>query len=541
MVANAFVHCASVDAATDSSCEKVEISLGFLSNHEIQRTEANVARGHRQFLLCVIAAVVVAGNAGVWWWFANHREQHVAPQQTHVEQDASPAEPSFADFADDAELRRKIASLGPDVQFFDHEPVPLQEAQAAIAEKPPSSLAPSPSIPGELRFPTDAAPIGSRGSLTEDDLRSLIKEKMPRATASEQQVWVEELHGLPLAMVHEILALRSDVKGRSTSDAPPPIKTDTWQPPRMGTSLAAQTQPTLAALQQAQRIVLHNIENANTTGYRSRRIVWRDVEAETREAKANGAKVLRTLLRTESGSSCETRRPLDLAISGAGFFAVKFGNGIAYSRAGCLAVDSEQRLAVMVEDGTCPLDPPIMLPKETAEITITRAGQVRTMNSDESQFETRGQILLTTFLDASTLKPLGDGLYAATPESGECVSGKPDGDRFGDLLQGFVERSNVDLEEELAAFRELQETANRLQELAGVSPTPSPSRPPAHQPVARAPSSLGKTRVASQRSLIDEFLDRTRIRAIKRSLTPTTENAPATKAGGARIESRNRQ
>ena len=60
-----------------------------------------------------------------------------------------------------------------------------------------------------------------------------------------------------------------------------------------------------------------------------------------------------------------------------------------------------------------------------------------------------GQVVLSTFVNAQGLNPLGDGQYAETPRSGLAVTGTPGSGTLGVLQSAALEEGNVDLTEAL--------------------------------------------------------------------------------------------
>jgi flagellar hook protein FlgE len=60
-----------------------------------------------------------------------------------------------------------------------------------------------------------------------------------------------------------------------------------------------------------------------------------------------------------------------------------------------------------------------------------------------------GQVVLSTFVNAQGLNPLGDGQYAETPRSGIAVTGAPGSGTLGVLQSAALEEGNVDLTEAL--------------------------------------------------------------------------------------------
>ena len=69
--------------------------------------------------------------------------------------------------------------------------------------------------------------------------------------------------------------------------------------------------------------------------------------------------------------------------------------------------------------------------------------------SDENLPEALGSIQLARFQNPSGLTPIGKNLYLSTPASGNAIVDSPGSGNMGSLTQGFLERSNVSLVEEM--------------------------------------------------------------------------------------------
>ena len=63
-----------------------------------------------------------------------------------------------------------------------------------------------------------------------------------------------------------------------------------------------------------------------------------------------------------------------------------------------------------------------------------------------------GQLELVTFFNESGLEAIGDNLLLETAASGEPTIGNPGDTGFGNILQGFIETSNVDPVQEITAL-----------------------------------------------------------------------------------------
>jgi flagellar basal-body rod protein FlgG len=70
--------------------------------------------------------------------------------------------------------------------------------------------------------------------------------------------------------------------------------------------------------------------------------------------------------------------------------------------------------------------------------------------------QTIGQIPLSSFVNPAGLDPKGQNLYTETAASGTPTSGAPGTNGLGQLSQGFVETSNVNVVEELVSMIQTQ-------------------------------------------------------------------------------------
>jgi flagellar basal-body rod protein FlgG len=214
----------------------------------------------------------------------------------------------------------------------------------------------------------------------------------------------------------------------------------------IATSDLAPLQRALQVLERQQALHCENIANANTLGYKLRQLQCTSELHESsglRLPKASKEVVLMT-----TGVLEITQRSLDVAIDGDGFFAVRSNDGVTrYSRGGSLQLDADGRL---VTAAGAALVPEVIVPADTLEISIDPKGNVtgRTA-SDPDHCTGLGWLELVCFTNPDCLLPVHDGLFAASPEAGAVVRGKPGIGGLGTLMQGFVERSNVQVGNEL--------------------------------------------------------------------------------------------
>ena len=88
-------------------------------------------------------------------------------------------------------------------------------------------------------------------------------------------------------------------------------------------------------------ITANNVANANTTGFKQSRALFADVFSVGAEDIGNGVRLANVAQSFSQGGVSITDRPLDLAISGDGFFTLSDSGLISYSRVGSFNVDRD--------------------------------------------------------------------------------------------------------------------------------------------------------------------------------------------------------
>ena len=88
-------------------------------------------------------------------------------------------------------------------------------------------------------------------------------------------------------------------------------------------------------------VTSNNIANANSTGFKGGRAEFADVFAAGAQGIGSGVQLSTVRQNFGQGSVEFTQRPLDLAISGEGFFVLNDNGGELFSRAGQFGVDSD--------------------------------------------------------------------------------------------------------------------------------------------------------------------------------------------------------
>ncbi|MBX9795374.1 flagellar hook protein FlgE [Sphingomonas sp.] len=99
-------------------------------------------------------------------------------------------------------------------------------------------------------------------------------------------------------------------------------------------------------------------------------------------------------------------------------------------------------------------------------VTINSEGLI-SVSFSNGEARTLGKVLLANFSNPTGLRQLGNSTWASTGLSGTAITGEAGSSGFGNLLAGTIERSNVDITEELvgliAAQRSFQANAKALE------------------------------------------------------------------------------
>jgi flagellar basal-body rod protein FlgG len=147
------------------------------------------------------------------------------------------------------------------------------------------------------------------------------------------------------------------------------------------------------------------------------------------------------------GDMIVTNNPLDIAITGDGFFQIQLPNGeTAYTRDGTFHLDSQ---GVIVNTNGYPLLPNITIPQDAVHINIGSDGTVSVIQAGQTQSAVVGNIQTASFINPAGLEAIGKNLYKPTSASGDSIIGTPGENNLGALEQGFLESSNVKVVEEM--------------------------------------------------------------------------------------------
>ncbi|HJV05787.1 MAG TPA: flagellar basal-body rod protein FlgG [Chromobacteriaceae bacterium] len=217
-------------------------------------------------------------------------------------------------------------------------------------------------------------------------------------------------------------------------------------------------------------VVSNNLANVNTKGFKRGQAIFEDLYYQTLRqpgaqlANGNttptglqvgtGATPVATSRIHSQGNLMQTDQSLDLAITGDGFFRISLPDGTtAYTRDGEFKRNANGD--VVTADGYS-MNPNINIPSGATQITISTGGVVQYFLPNNPAAQTAGTIQLTTFINPQGLESMGNNLYLQSAASGDPQDGDPNTDSRGQVKQGFLEDSNVNVTEELVKMIQAQ-------------------------------------------------------------------------------------
>lgn len=222
--------------------------------------------------------------------------------------------------------------------------------------------------------------------------------------------------------------------------------------------------------------ISNNIANVNTTGFKRSRAHFNDLLYQNLRApgmNATSGTILPSSVQVGNGVKLEaiekvfsqgavkvTNREFDVMVEGAGFLRVQMPDGsISYTRDGSLMRAADGRL---VTRAGLPVVPEIIMPAEMTSLNIGYDGTVTAKIPGEKEPRNLGQITIANFVNNAGLNSIGRNLFQATVASGEAIVGVPGEQGIGQISQGQLEASNVDIIDEMVQMI----TAQRAYELS---------------------------------------------------------------------------
>lgn len=199
-------------------------------------------------------------------------------------------------------------------------------------------------------------------------------------------------------------------------------------------------------------VIANNLANINTTGFKKDNIFVRILDSAVLDINKNGGNELSGLLITEytsfeAGNFKQTGNPLDIAISGNGFFVVQTPNGLRYTRNGNFTIAEDGKVVNSNGHALLGIGGEIKFPDvsklENVEIKITQSGEIYAGD----KFIDR--IKIVWFDNLAKLRKESSTYFVDDGSAGEVeLTGG------FEIFQGFLEESNVNAIEEMVRMIE---------------------------------------------------------------------------------------
>lgn len=192
-------------------------------------------------------------------------------------------------------------------------------------------------------------------------------------------------------------------------------------------------------------IISNNISNVSTPGYKEDRLIESTFREEMiyrydQFGKTQVGTVSRMNIADErvtdysEGGLRETGSPLDVGLTGNGFFVVQTNNGVVYTRNGSFNLDDQRYLVLPGVGRVLGTNGPIQL--NTDEVGIDSQGNITT----EDGLQNFGRLQIVDFADYTQLTKITGGVFqaAAAPQASNAT-----------VTQRYTEYSNVNMAEQM--------------------------------------------------------------------------------------------
>ena len=218
-------------------------------------------------------------------------------------------------------------------------------------------------------------------------------------------------------------------------------------------------------------VISNNIANMTTTGYKRQRAEFQDLLYQTKVRpgasssdqgttvpagiqQGLGVKAGSVYRINEQGALQMTGNPFDVAIKGDGYYMITLPSGdTGYTRDGSFQLDQNGQL--VTSEGYS-VQPGITIPSDAVDVTINASGEVLVKLQNQTTLTNVGQIQLATFANDAGLEAIGNNLLLETEASGTAVVSNPGEPGYGQLEQGALETSNVNIVQEITSLIQAQ-------------------------------------------------------------------------------------
>jgi flagellar hook protein FlgE len=251
--------------------------------------------------------------------------------------------------------------------------------------------------------------------------------------------------------------------------------------------------------------ISNNLANVGSTGFKKSRAQFGDLFASaptqtTRLIAGQGTRLNGVIQQFTQGTLEATDKTLDLAIAGEGFFVVRGSaprQEVSYTRNGSFQVDTSRHVVDTIgsslqilpvdasgnvtattlssaQDFILPSGAPGNPSVALVNVSIGIDGLVTATYADGSD-QMLGKVAMASFTSQEGLRPIGDGHWQSTGDSGQAAINAATNGPLGTIRSGALERANVDVTEELvgliSAQRNFQANAKAIETATNMTQT----------------------------------------------------------------------
>ena len=207
-------------------------------------------------------------------------------------------------------------------------------------------------------------------------------------------------------------------------------------------AITDQVSTSIEALTQEFNIIAHNLANVSTVGFKRRCNAFsKSLDAQNPESYSPGTIDLNSVFDFTQGSIVETKRPLDFALHGKGFFVIETPEGPLYTRNGIFNANQNNQIVDSLGRIVAGQAGPITIPGNVgiSQLSVSNDGTISAGGTAIGKFR------LVDFNDnENELIPTGDSCYRM-PD----VNIQPTDAQNIIVKQGYQEASNVQIIDEL--------------------------------------------------------------------------------------------
>jgi flagellar basal-body rod protein FlgF len=204
-------------------------------------------------------------------------------------------------------------------------------------------------------------------------------------------------------------------------------------------------------------VVAHNIANSGTAGFRAEIVDFKSLVSRTPDEDVHFAKMAKLYPNVQQGTLEQTENPLDVALTGEGWFAIDTPAGTAYTRDGRFVINALGELKTL--EGHSVLDAgqaPIQLNANAGPPEIAQDGRITSNGQTVANlgvFQIAADDMVSRYSNSAFLSKV--------PAEPVVVGGDVS------INQGFVEGSNVNALNEIANLIMITKTYESVSALVG--------------------------------------------------------------------------